>query len=85
MALLSINNKCINRDACVDECPNSAIFMGRKIYQIDPDKCTECVGHYDNPTCVIVCPINCIKPDPRHRESLDQLAQKYIKLVDNVD
>ncbi len=80
---LFINNKCINCDVCVDECPNRAIFMGSKTYQIDPDKCTECVGHYDKPTCVIVCPINCIKSDPLNRESLEQLAQKYVNLVES--
>ena len=30
---------------CDPECPNEAIYMGAKIYQIDPTKCTECVGH----------------------------------------
>jgi len=80
---LFINNKCINCDVCVDECPNSAISMGEKIYQIDPSKCTECVGHYDKPTCVIVCPINCIKNDPLHKESLEQLARKYVNLIES--
>lgn len=80
MALL-INSKCINCDMCDPECPNQAIYMGDKIYQIDPDKCTECVGHYDQPTCVSVCPIDCIKKDPDHVESLDQLAEKFIRLT----
>ena len=60
MALL-INNKCINCDMCDPECPNQAITLGKEIFEIDPDKCTECVGHYDTPTCVSVCPIDCIK------------------------
>ena len=80
MALL-INSKCINCDMCDPECPNQAIYMGDKIYQIDPDKCTECVGHYDQPTCVSVCPIDCIKKDPNNVESLDQLAEKFIRLT----
>lgn len=80
MALL-INQKCINCDMCEPECPNGAIYMGKKIYEIDPDKCTECVGHYDNPTCVSVCPIDCIKKDPNRVESLDQLAEKFVKLT----
>jgi ferredoxin len=25
--------------------------MGDEIYEIDPDKCTECVGHFDEPQC----------------------------------
>ena len=80
MALL-INSKCINCDMCDPECPNQAIYMGDKIYQIDPDKCTECVGHYDQPTCVSVCPIDCIKKDPNHVESLDELAEKFVRLT----
>ncbi|KPV95726.1 MAG: YfhL family 4Fe-4S dicluster ferredoxin [Pseudoalteromonas spongiae] len=82
MALM-INSKCINCDMCDPECPNQAIYMGDKIYQIDPEKCTECVGHYDQPTCVSVCPIDCIKKDPQHVESLDELAEKFIRLTSN--
>lgn len=80
MALM-INSKCINCDMCGPECPNQAIYMGDKIYQIDPNKCTECVGHYDQPTCVSVCPIDCIKKDPEHNETLDELAEKFIRLT----
>lgn len=46
---------------CDPECPNQAITLGKEIFEIDPDKCTECVGHYDTPTCVSVCSIDCIK------------------------
>ena len=80
MALMT-NSKCINCDMCDPECPNQAIYMGDKIYQIDPNKCTECVGHYDQPTCVSVCPIDCIKKDPEHNETLDELAEKFIRLT----
>ena len=80
MALL-INNKCINCDMCDPECPNQAITLGEEIFEIDPDKCTECVGHYDTPTCVSVCPIDCIKKDPNNVESLDELAEKFIRLT----
>ena len=66
---------------CGPECPNQAIYMGDKIYQIDPNKCTECVGYYDQPTCVSVCPIDCIKKDPEHNETLDELADKFIRLT----
>ncbi|WP_134805363.1 YfhL family 4Fe-4S dicluster ferredoxin, partial [Vibrio cholerae] len=54
MALL-ITAKCTNCDMCEPECPNSAISMGDKIYEINPDLCTECKGHYDKPTCQSVC------------------------------
>ena len=55
MALM-ITDECINCDVCEPECPNQAISMGVEIYQIDPGKCTECVGHFDEPQCVQVCP-----------------------------
>ena len=77
---LKILDDCINCDMCVPECPNEAIHMGESIYQINVDNCTECVGHYDQPTCVSVCPIDCIIPDPENVESQDQLADKFVAL-----
>ncbi|MEA9392434.1 YfhL family 4Fe-4S dicluster ferredoxin [Acerihabitans sp. TG2] len=78
MALL-ITKRCINCDMCEPECPNQAITMGAEFYQIDPNRCTECVGHYDTPTCVNVCPIdNTILPDPQRVESNDKLWEKYV-------
>ena len=50
MALL-ITHECICCDICVPECPNEAITLGKKVCEIDPDKCTECVGHYPEPQC----------------------------------
>ncbi|GGB55723.1 hypothetical protein GCM10011607_15400 [Shewanella inventionis] len=55
--------------------------MGAEIYEIDPALCTECVGHYDKPTCVSVCPIDCIDPDPLHAESHDELLVKYAAIT----
>ena len=64
---------------CEPECPNQAITMGERIYEIDPNLCTECKGHYDTPTCVSVCPINnCIIPDPNHIESEAELLEKFV-------
>jgi ferredoxin len=80
MALL-ITDECINCDVCEPECPNDAISQGTEIYEIAPNKCTECVGHYDTPQCVIVCPIECIIPHPEVRESKDELMQKYRQLI----
>jgi len=48
---LKITDDCINCDVCEPECPNEAIFQGEEIYVIDPNKCTECVGHFDEPQC----------------------------------
>lgn len=80
MALM-ITDECINCDVCEPECPNEAISLGPEIYQIDPDKCTECVGHHDEPQCVQVCPVACIPVDPKHVESRESLWQKYRRLV----
>lgn len=67
---LTILADCINCDMCAPECPNNAISLkrlqnpdgspGNRIYQIDADLCTECVGFYDKPTCVEVCPIDVV-------------------------
>ncbi|EJF7713786.1 YfhL family 4Fe-4S dicluster ferredoxin, partial [Providencia rettgeri] len=80
MSLL-ITKRCINCDMCEPECPNDAIFMGDEIYEIDSNLCTECVGHYDKPTCQSVCPINnTIIIDPNHIESQDQLWDKFVMI-----
>jgi ferredoxin len=79
MALL-ITDECINCDVCEPECPNDAISQGEDVYVIAPDKCTECVGHFDAPQCVEVCPVDCILPDPAHAESREQLLAKFEKI-----
>jgi ferredoxin len=79
---LKITDECINCDVCEPVCPNHAISQGVEIYEIDPDLCTECVGHHDKPQCQIVCPVACIPFDPEHVESREQLLQKYQRLTD---
>jgi len=79
MALI-ITDECINCDVCEPECPNGAISMGEEIYEIDPGKCTECVGHFDEPQCVVVCPVECIPLDPAHPDTQQQLLGKFFKL-----
>ena len=80
MALL-INDECVNCGVCEPECPNEAITEGEDIYIIDPAKCTECVGHFDEAQCIDVCPVDCIVTDPDHTESKDELKAKYDKLT----
>jgi ferredoxin len=79
MALM-ITDECINCDVCEPECPNDAIYMGIAIYEIDPKKCTECVGHFDVPQCREVCPVECIPLNPDWAETKDQLLDKYAQL-----
>ncbi|PID50250.1 MAG: ferredoxin [Proteobacteria bacterium] len=76
MALM-ITDECINCDVCEPECPNNAISPGDETYVIDPQRCTECVGHYDEPQCAAVCPVDCIPKDPDHEESKEALMLKY--------
>ncbi|VTU34846.1 YfhL family 4Fe-4S dicluster ferredoxin [Variovorax sp. RA8] len=80
MALM-ITDECINCDVCEPECPNDAIYMGEEIYEIDPHKCTECVGHFDEPQCVQVCPVACIPKNPAYLESQETLWQKFERLA----
>jgi ferredoxin len=80
MALM-ITSQCINCDVCEPECPNQAIYFGAEIYEIDPHKCTQCVGHFETPQCVEVCPVDCIPLNPQFNESAEELYKKYQTLV----
>ena len=80
MALM-ITDECINCDVCESECPNDAISQGDIIYVIKPSQCTECVGHYDAPQCVVVCPVDCIPFNLDVVETKEELQLKYEKLM----
>lgn len=75
MSLL-ITDECINCDVCEPECPNGAISQGPDVYVIDPNLCTECVGHYDTPQCIEVCPVDCILTGVE--ESKEVLNERYL-------
>ena len=83
-----ITEECINCGACEPECPNTAIYAGgvqyefngqmsdalsNDFYYIVPEKCTECVGHFDQEQCAAVCPVDCCVPDPNRVESEEVL------------
>jgi ferredoxin len=78
---LKILDTCVNCDVCEPACPNKAISLGEEFYVIDPDLCTECIGHHDEPQCVVVCPVECIITDPENVESHEQLDLKYRHLM----
>jgi ferredoxin len=80
MALI-IFDECINCDVCEPECPNGAIYQGEEIYEINPELCTECVGHFDEPQCVEICPIDCIPLNPEVVEDKAQLLEKYHRIT----
>ncbi len=82
MALM-ITEKCINCDVCEPACPNHAISAGKEYYVINPELCTECVGHYDSPRCVELCPVECIPLNPEYSETREELMAKYQTIVSN--
>ena len=80
MALI-ITADCINCAACEPDCPNNAISAGDDIFVVNADRCTECVGHFDESQCTAVCPVDCIIPDPDRPETREQLQEKYERLT----
>ncbi len=57
MAFKIITSQCTVCGACEFECPTNAIKMKGDTYIIDPNKCTECEGHFDTQQCAAVCPV----------------------------
>jgi len=78
---LKITDACINCDVCEPVCPNQAIYQGVEFYEIAPERCTECVGHFDVPQCRVVCPVDCIPNDENHVESEAELLEKSRRLM----
>lgn len=79
---MTIVEECINCAACEPECPNEAISRSEAagIFVVASERCTECVGAHDSPSCVEVCPVDCIVADPAHAEARDELQSKYARL-----
>ena len=90
-----ITDDCINCGACEPECPNTAIYQGgvewefngaqhpaidEDIFYIVPDKCTECVGFFDEEACAAVCPVDCCLPNPDIVETEEVLLARAKEL-----
>jgi ferredoxin len=75
-----ITEVCISCGICEAECPNDAISEGPEVFQIDPARCTECVGFHDREQCAAVCPVDCCLPDPEIVEAEDALFARAQKL-----
>jgi ferredoxin len=58
MAYTIVAVNCTACGACEAECPNVAIREKDGVFAINPKKCTECIGHFDDPQCAAVCPID---------------------------
>jgi len=50
--------------------------LSDEFYFIVSEKCTECVGFYDEPQCAAVCPVDCCVPDPENIEGKEELLNK---------
>lgn len=59
---MKITDECIACAACEPECPTESIYEEDGTFVINADTCVECEGHYDEPQCVAVCPVDCIVP-----------------------
>ncbi len=78
---MTINEDCINCGNCEPDCPNQAISSGDSRFVVAADKCTECVGAFDAPKCVEVCPVEgCITVDAALNESREVLQARYASL-----
>lgn len=90
-----ITSECINCGACEPECPNTAIYQGgvewelngakhpalaQDTFYIVAEKCTECVGFFDQEACAAVCPVECCVPDPQKPEAEDVLLARATTL-----
>jgi len=73
-----ITDSCINCDACIDECPATAIVSaddspleGGEFTYVKPEKCIECVDS-TVPKCADVCPTeDCIVWDMPYTQEYD--------------
>lgn len=54
---LRIVETCVSCWACEPLCPNGAVIAATPHFRIDPGKCGECLGDYDEPQCAAICPI----------------------------
>jgi ferredoxin len=75
-----ITEDCAACGSCELECPNQAIYQGDSIYQIKPERCTECVGAFNQSKCAEICPLNAPQPDPDHKETREQLLARWQEL-----
>ncbi len=54
---LQIIEGCVNCWACEPLCPSLAIREAKPHFLIDSEKCNECAGHFADPQCASICPI----------------------------
>jgi len=75
-----INDECISCGACEAECPTNAISEGEEKFVIDPEKCVQCVGFFDEEQCATVCPTDACVENADRKETEEELRAKKAKL-----
>jgi len=63
-------NRCVQCNACLPECPNEGITVVNTIYVIDPRLCTECAGMYARSLCATVCPTDAVEQGAREEPEI---------------
>ncbi|XGV99311.1 MAG: 4Fe-4S binding protein [Leptolyngbya sp. BL-A-14] len=53
-----ITSQCIECHRCESLCPTGAITRNEHHYQINSERCNDCLGYYAVPQCWAVCPTN---------------------------
>lgn len=82
MAMQILADRCDDCRLCVELCPVSAIqppdpARQRRTTAIDPNRCTECVGHFAWPRCIAFCGVGGIVTNLEQIETRTSLLQKW--------
>jgi ferredoxin len=82
MAMEILAGRCADCRLCIELCPVSAIqppdrSRHRLTTEIDPERCTECVGHFAWPRCVAFCRVGGIVKNLDRIENRTSLVAKW--------
>ena len=75
-----ITTDCTKCGACEPLCPSQAIYKELASYEelsfytVIPEKCTECVGDFEYPQCVEICPVDACIYDKDWEDLKEMLA-----------
>ncbi|MGB5773028.1 MAG: transcriptional regulator, partial [Crocosphaera sp.] len=58
----TISESCPSCNNCNINCPTNAIHKENGEYWIDQELCNNCQGYYDEPQCIVQCPISSPSP-----------------------
>lgn len=74
-----ITSQCIKCHRCESICPTGAVTQNEQQYQINSERCNNCVGHYTVPQCWAACPTNagCVSAKTSPSELPEILSDNY--------